>query len=195
MTDGNHRREPSAGERLHWLSGTAKRWIAAVVLIIVVCLVGTSLSYGLFSDSAANAQNVVSAGSMTQTNTAENGAIMGATGLVPGESVEGTATIKNVGDASGDFTLLATNLQDVPGPNGGKLSARLNLKVFQTGVSLPIFNGPIDQLRENLGTWAPEEERSYRFVVTFPDGSAATDNPAQKSTFTVTFEWNAVQAS
>jgi hypothetical protein len=193
VTDRNHRREPSAGERLHWLSRTAKRWILAVVLIVVVCLVGTSLSYGVFSDSTANAQNVVSAGSMTQTNTAENEAIMGANDLVPGDSVEGTATIKNVGDASGDFSLLVTNLQDVPGPSGGKLSARLNLKVFEVGVSLPIYNGTIDKLHEDLGTWAPDEQRSYRFVVTFPEGTDAADNPAQKSKVTATFEWQAVQ--
>ena len=181
-------------ERLRWLRRTAMRWILAVVLLVVAVLVVSGWSLGLFSDSTTNARNVVTAGSMTQTNTAENAAIMGAENMVPGDVVEGTATIENVGGARGDFTLVVVDVVDTPGPKGGKLSERLNLKVFEVGTTLPIYSGEIGELEEPLGTWEPEEERSYRFVVTFPDGIAATDNPAQKSKVAATFEWNAVQA-
>lgn len=182
-------------ERLRWLRRTAMRWILAVVLLMVAVIVVSGWSFGLFSDSSANAENVVTAGSMTQTNTAENAAIMGAEDMVPGDVVEGTATIENVGDARGEFTLVVVDMVDTPGPKGGKLSERLELKVFEVGVALPIYNGPIDQLHESLGTWEPHEERSYRFVVSFPDGIAATDNLMQLSTVTATFEWNAVQVN
>ena len=41
---------------------------------------------------------------MTQINSAENDSDHGRGRLVPGDVVEGTATIQNVGDARGDFT-------------------------------------------------------------------------------------------
>ena len=62
-------------------------------------------------------------------------------------------------------------MDDEPGPDGGLLSERLVLKVFETGTGEAIYNGPLADLDADLGTWAPEEERGYDFEVTFPDAS------------------------
>ena len=53
---------------------------------------------------------------MSQVNSADNTAIMGASDMVPGDVVEGSATIENVGDASGDFTLTSKDVAGDPGP-------------------------------------------------------------------------------
>ena len=194
MTTDLDQAAPSAAERLRWLGTTASRWILAIVLLLVAALVGASWTLGLFTSSSANPKNTVSAGSMTQDNTADNAAIMGATGMIPGDVVEGSATIKNVGDTKGDFTLLVKDVTDVPGPNGGVLSASLTLQVFDEDHAAPIWDGPLGELDVDLGTWQPDEERTYRFEVSFPAQGAPVDNSFQRSKTTAEFEWNAVQA-
>ncbi len=187
--------EVSAGERLRWLRRTAKRWALAIVLLVVATLVGASWTYGVFTSSSANPRNVVTAGSMTQSNSADNAAIMGTDDLVPGDVVEGVAKIQNVGGARGDFALTVTEVVDTPGPDGGNLSERLMLEVFEDGGAQPIYDGPLPDLDEDLGTWEIDEERDYRFVVTFrgaPGG--AGDNAFQGSSVTATFTWHAIQS-
>jgi hypothetical protein len=183
-----------ARDRLRWLRRTAKRWFLAIALLVVALLVGANWSYGLFSDSTTNPRNVVSAGSMSQTNTADNAAIMGATSLVPGDVIVGTATIVNEGGARGDFTLNVTDVKDEPGAGGGQLSTRLTVKVFDLDLAAPVYNGPLVGLDVSLGTWEVNEERSYRVEVRFPGQPGSADNPFQRSKVTATFEWNAIQA-
>ena len=117
---------------------------------------------------------------------AGNAAIMGASHLVPGESVEGSATIENVGDAAGDFTLTATDVTSTPGPKGGSLVARLRLSAYDDATGTSLYSGQIDELNLSLGTWAPGESRTYRFAVAFPEGTDADDNRFQLSTITAT---------
>lgn len=180
-------------ERLAWLRRSTATWALVLLLLVVAVLVGTSWSLGLFSSSSASPHNVVSSGSMSQVNSADNAAIMGAADMVPGDAAEGTASIRNAGDARGDFTLTAADLEDQPGPGGGVLSSRLRLEVTEQGVDEPVYVGPLTSLDVDLGTWAPEEERSYVFLVRLPAGDPGADNAFQGSSVTVTFEWNAVQ--
>lgn len=182
-------------DRLRVLRQNATTWILTLSLLVVALLVGVAWSAGLFSSSSANARNVVSAGSMTQVNSADNVAIMGASDLVPGDVVEGSATIQSVGDARADFTLTVQDVLDEPGPGGGLLSTRLQLEVFESDLAQPIYSGPLAGLDVSLGTWAVDEERSYRFVATLPEGpDEGADNPYQGSKVTATFVWQAVQA-
>ena len=118
---------------------------------------------------------------------------MGADDMVPGDRVEGVATIRNVGGARGDFTLTVKDVQDVPGPNGGLLSSPLRLIVFEDEATRPIYQGPLTGLDVSLGTWQVDEERTYRFEVGFPESTNNADNKFQESTVTATFEWNAIQ--
>ena len=185
-------RVASPRERLAWLTRNATTWVLALVLLVIAGAVGASVTLGLFGSSSANPRNVVSAGSMSQVNSAGNAAIMSAQGLVPGERVEGEATIQNAGDARGDFRLLATDVEDDPGSGGGLLSERLVLRVEDADVGEQVYEGPLGELDADLGTWAPEETHRYVFVVTFP--AHADDDAFQRSTLTATFVWDAVQA-
>ena len=194
MGDAAVSEEPSVAERLRFLGRNASRWILALVLLVVAVAVGVSWTLGAFDSSSANPRNTVSAGSMSQDNSSDNSAIMAATDLVPGDVVDGTATIRNVGDAHGEFTLSVKDVEDDPGPAGGALSSWLRVKVFDEDIDQPIWSGPLDALDVDLGTWSPDESHSYRFEITFPQAGASVDNRYQESRVTVTFEWNAVQA-
>ena len=185
---------PSVADRLGYLVRTSSRWVVAIVLLVVALVVGVSWTFGLFSSSTANPKNTISAGSMSQDNSADNTAIMGAGDMLPGDRVEGSATIENVGDAEGRFTLRVKEVDDRPGPSGGALSSWLRLTVYDEAQSEAIWSGTLDQLDVDLGTWSPGESRSYRFVVTFPQAGTAVDNTYQRSRVTAAFEWHAVQA-
>jgi hypothetical protein len=184
--------DASARDRLRWLGRTASMWMLAILLLVVAVLVGVTWTLGLFTSSAPNPKNTVSAGSMSQDNSADDSAIMGAGDLLPGDSVEGSATIENVGDARGDFTLRVKDIEDEPGPNGGALSSWLALKVFE-GTEV-IWSGPLGKLQANLGTWSPGESHTYTFEITFPSAGTSVDDAYQGSRVTATFEWHAVQA-
>ena len=186
--------EPSVNERLRWLRRNMTTWLLVLVLLVVAVAVGVTVTLGVFSDESANAKNVVSAGSMSQVNSADHAAIMGATDLVPGQQVSGDVTIRNAGDASGDFRLVVEDVDDQPGPGGGVLSTRLVLRVEEAGTGAVVYDGPLGDLDADLGTWAPEEERGYRFVVTVPASSVSVDDAYQRSDVIATFVWDAAQS-
>ena len=179
--------------RLSWLVRNTRTTVLALALLVLSLAVGATWSFGLFSSESANPQNVVTSGSMSQVNSADNAAIMSASDLVPGQSVEGTATIRNEGDASGTFTMRVIDLVDTPGPAGGRLSDALRVTVVERGADSPVYDGPMRGLEAALGTWNPEEERTYDVTVSLPDRETA-DDAYQLSTVTATFEWRAVQA-
>jgi spore coat-associated protein N len=186
--------EVRAADRFRWLRRTMSMWLLTVALLVVALAVGVTWSAGLLSSASANPRNVVAAGSMSQVNSADNAAIMGAVDLLPGDTVEGTVTIRNAGDAQGDFVLTVQDVVDDPGPAGGTLSATLHLRVIDTGSGRRVYDGQFDELDISLGTWLPDEERTYRFVVSFPESASGTDDDYQFSKFTATFEWNAIQS-
>src|SRR5262249_7070488 len=149
-----------------------RRLVLALVLLVLALVVGVTWSLGLFSSSSANPDNVISSGSMHQTNSADDQAIMSAADLVPGQSVEGTATIRNEGGGSGAFALKVVHLADSPGPAGGRLSDALRVQVVQRGVGSPVYDGPLRGLQAGLGTWPPNQERTYDFTVSLPGRGA-----------------------
>lgn len=192
MTDV--RDDPHVGDRLRWLRRNVTTWLLVAILLVVAAAVGVTYTLGVFSADAPNPENVVSAGSMSQVNSADHAAIMGAHDLVPGEQARGDVTIRNAGDARGDFRLVVQDVVDQPGPGGGLLSTRLVLRVREAGLGIAVYTGSLAGLDVDLGTWAPEEERSYEFVVTLPASTASIDNAYQRSDVTATFVWDAVQS-
>ena len=95
-------------------------------------------------------------------------------------------------------------MQDTPGPNGGLLSARVQLVLFDvTDVQHPvtIYAGPPAGLQAvALGTLAPGNHRDYLFAATLPDSGlpgspAAGDNLFQGSALSLGFEWRATSAA
>lgn len=188
------REEPTVAERLHWLRRNMAAGALVLGLLVVAVVVGVSYTYGVFSAESANPTNVVTTGSMTQVNSADNAAFMSGHDLVPGDRLDGAVTVRNEGDAQGAFRLVADDVDDDPGPGGGLLSQRLTLRVVEAGSGKEVYVGRVADLAADLGTWGPGEERGYEFVVTFPSGTAAEDNSYQRSSFTVTYVWDAVQS-
>jgi hypothetical protein len=187
----------SGRKRLGWLLRNTKLWIVALVLLALAAGLAVA-SVSLFTSSSANPQNTFTAGALSHSNSKEGAAILTATGMVPGETETGRVTIENTGDASGKFRLSKSNLTDTPGPNGGKLSEVLRLKVVDTtGIPRTIYYGAYNAMPSiSLGTWDQDEQHTYEFRVTFPEGgvppSATTgDNAYQGSSTKIQFNWDA----
>ncbi|MFL5845333.1 MAG: LamG domain-containing protein [Solirubrobacteraceae bacterium] len=134
-----------------------------------------------------------STGALTIANSRDGQAILTAAPMVPGTSTSGTINLENTGDSTETLTLDAGQATDSPGPGGGRLSQRLVLRVedVSTSVTQTVYSGPLTQLDlAALGTLDKHERRTYRFVVTFPDGGAnGADNAYQGSSASIDFEW------
>lgn len=182
----------AAAERLDWLARNLRLWILALLLVLISTFVAVTYTYGLFSSTSANPRNTATAGSMTQDNTADDAAILAAHDLVPGQTAQGMATITNVGDAAGVFTLSGEDVVDVPGPNGGHLSQVLDVSIVEAPGDTVVYSGPVAAFDTvSLGTWQPDEQRSYDITVSLPGGAG---NRYQGSEASMTFVWDAVQS-
>jgi hypothetical protein len=187
----------SGRKRLGWLLRNSKLWIIALIVLALAAAVAVA-SVSVFTSSSANPDNTFTAGNLSQSNSKDGAAILTAANMVPGDSEDGRVTIQNTGDVDGDFRLSASDLADTPGPNGGKLSQALRLKVVDTfGIPRTLYNGPYAAMPAiDLGSWSKGEQHTYEFTVTFPDsgvpGSATTGDNAYKSSSTkIQFNWDA----
>jgi hypothetical protein len=169
-----------------------------VALLAVGAVVGSGAS---FTSKSANPSNTFSAGSLAQSNSKEGAAVLTASKMVPGAlPTNGTVTITNSGDVAGTFTLSKTSFTDTAGPNGGKLSEVLDLKVedvTKAGSPVSVYSGKVGAMgTQSLGEFKASEARTYQFTITFPNGgtppSATTgDNAYKGSSMSVGYQWDA----
>ena len=134
-------------------------------------------------------------GALAIANSRAGQAVFSATAMRPGEGVSGTVQIGNDGELPGRFKVRASGVNDVAGPNGGLLSERVELVLFDvTNVQHPItvYAGtPADFDLIDLGVFAPGASRSYLFAATLPDGNPQSDNLYQGAALGLGFEWQA----
>jgi spore coat-associated protein N len=157
-------------------------------------------SSAIFTSSWANPENTFTSGILSQSNSKDGSAILTADKMVPGQSANGTVEITDTGDVAGDFKVDSSNLTDTPGPNGGRLSTALQLKVEDiTNATSPVsvYDGAYNAFPlKSLGRWNAGEKHTYRFTVTFPDSgvppsSTTGDNAYVRSSTKIDFNWSA----
>jgi spore coat-associated protein N len=138
-------------------------------------------------------------GDLRISNSRDGQAIFQFSGLAPGRSVSGTVRLTNGGSIPGDLSLQQLDLQDAPGPNGGRLSqaVRLDITDITGGNSVPTFAGPVRNLASRpLGAIGPGAVREFRFKASLPDGGKPPgptigDNAYAGSGLTMRYAWNA----
>ena len=206
--------EEAAGEqdeqvpsRLRVLWRRRRNLLLALFLLLIAAAVAAG-SLAVFSSESANPENTFSSGSLSIDNNKEGAAIFTAAKMLPGDTAQGTVTIKNSGDASGDFSLSDEGLTDTPGPAGGKLSTALDLTIVDLGpngvpgggddVTPAVYTGRYDALPTvQLGKLDHNEQHTYQFTVTFrdtgvPSGPTTGDNAFESASTKVTYTWDAV---
>jgi hypothetical protein len=153
------------------------------------------------SGRPAKARAVISqaSGDLRVANSRDGHAIFQAHGLAPGGSVTGTLQLSNTGSLTGDLGLDQLQVEDAPGPYGGRLSDAVYLDVQDVtgGNAVPVFSGHLGELHSRaLGSIAPGEVRTYRFTASLPDGGApptptSGDNAYLGSALSVRYSWKA----
>jgi spore coat-associated protein N len=170
--------------------------LAAVGAVAAAC-VATGAAPSEPSDAHAVLTNAT--GDLQISNSRDGQAIFQFSGLAPGRSVTGTVRLTNSGSMPGDLSLQQLDLQDAPGPNGGRLSQAVHLDITDItgGNSVPTFAGPVrDLASQPLGAIGPGAAREFRFQASLPDGGTPTgptigDNAYAGSGLTMRYAWNA----
>jgi spore coat-associated protein N len=184
-------------QRVTALWQASPRKLVGALFVLMLAAMMAVASGASFTSTSANVGNVVTAGTLSHTNSANT--ILNVTKLMPGKSASGTVTIGNDGDGAGVFTLQKSNLVDsdpsVP------FSAKLDLLIEDvTDPANPTvkYNGKVGGMGTRaMGTIAAGANRTYKFTVTFPDGGVpsgpgAGDNLYKNAQTTVDYNWESV---
>ena len=185
------------------MSRTKALWASSprkIMAALFAVLAATALAVGSganFNSTSANPSNVLSAGTMSQSNSKAGAAILTADHLKPGDSTNGTVDIQNTGDVNGTFTLLQSSVVDLPASPA--FSQLLTLKVEDLGDPACVSSCPAvatvylgnvsDMASLPLGTYAAGDTHRYRFTATFPNGTATHDNPYAGAVTTVGYSF------
>jgi spore coat-associated protein N len=163
-----------------------RRLLIALLLILIAAAIAV-LSTAVFTSSDANAGNLFASGTLQVES--DDGAILSAERMVPGDTVTGSVGVENTGDVSGTFSVTSENLQNTGG--SPPLSNVLTLEIVeQGGTSNPIYEGPLHPVDEELPpSWPGGEQRTYDFTVTMEQEAG---NEYQGKSSEVTFRWTAV---
>ncbi len=175
---------------------TSPRKVLAALLVVLVAA-GVAVGSGAnFNSATANPSNTFSSGTLAQSNSKANQAILTASNLKPGGSATGTLDIANTGSVSGVFTLTKSTPADTPASPA--LSAKLTLVITDQGdpdcrsgcpAASQVYSGTVAGMGSiPLGTFAANQKRRYQFVVTFPDsGTQGGDNAYQGASTSVDY--------
>lgn len=177
----------------------ARRLAYPLALLAIAGLAALSVPRAQEPLAAAPVAEAAS-GSLSVWNTRSGEALLRADRLAPGDSTSGVVSIGNAGTVSGFFSLAQAGLDDRPGPNGGRLSDRLDLvvaDVTKPGAPLVVYSGKLgDMTSQPLGQMAPGEVRTFRFTASLPEGQSAVgaggDNAVAGSATVATFRWLAI---
>lgn len=171
------------------------RATATLLATVAMALTAIGLAFAVPGEppEEVRAELAAASGAVHIVNSREGQAVFAVGSMRPGEGVSGRVRIGNGGDVSGRFAVRAAGLSDTPGPNGGRLSERVELVLFDvTDVHMPVtvYAGQPSQLGEiELGTIAAGGQRDYLVAMTLPEGSG--DNLYQGSAVSLGFEWRA----
>jgi hypothetical protein len=137
------------------------------------------------------------------TQTAANQALIRMFNARPGQVARGTTLVTTTGTAS-TMQVRTTNLQDIAGPNGGKLIASKRLWIDVRCVAAPcphnpvVYKGPLALMgTRSVGTWLPGAHRTYSVRVWLlrgglPPTTSGGDNLYQHSTARFGLVWTAI---
>lgn len=165
---------------------SSPRLIALTALAVLSLALGATLLSGASFTSHSQNPARLTAGSLQLSSSKPGQSIVGASGMVPGDSRVGSISIVNEGDVAGNVTL---GLDELVESGSAKLSAVLELTVQDvTGTPVQLWSGKLGTLGSvEVGSFAPSQNREFRFTLAWPPGS--TDPGLQGATTSFAFEW------
>lgn len=182
--------------------GVLQQPLRRLLLGLAAVLLATGFAVGSganFTSVSANGGNVIRAGIVSVTTSADGKAAFTVSALAPGHSATDTVDVVNSGDLSAAYTVTATSLVDAPASPA--LSAKLDLVVKDLGdpgcssgcpAAVTRYSGKLSALDSvALGTWAPGAKHRIAFTVGMPDGGSGAENAYQGASSTLDLTWRA----
>ena len=188
-------------QRVSALWQASPQKLVGALLVLMLAAMMAVASGASFTSTSANVGNIVTAGTLTHSNTTGNPdhTILNVDNLMPGKSASGTVTLGNTGDGDGVFSLQKSNLVDSDPAH--PFSAKLDLVIED--VTDPLaptvkYTGKLGAMGTRaMGTILAGQSKTYKFTVTFPDGGVPTapdagDNIYKNASVTVDYDWESV---
>jgi hypothetical protein len=158
------------------------------LLVIVGTVLSAALALSVGESRELPSLRATAGGGMELVSSRDGQAVLTVSRLAPGGSAEGTLVLSNAAPADQRLTLSTADLRDVPGPGGGVLSERLDLRVERGGDV--VFAGKLADLESlDLGDLPPGASHGFRFVVTLPESGPAVDTAYAGSSVEVGWSW------
>ncbi len=187
-------------KRMRVLFGNRRMMLLATLAILVLAAAAIIASGASFTASKSNNLNVFTAGQLTL-NDSITGPVVSFTTpghMTPGDAASGTVTIDTVGSTVIADVSLTTALTGAAG-----LQDKLQLTIQEVdgsgaAVGAPLFaTASMSSLDTtfDLGTWAPNTTKHYKFTVAWPNGDNAGDNAVMGQGCGFDLTWSAVADS
>jgi hypothetical protein len=141
-----------------------------------------------FTSQSGNTISAVTAGTLTQSNSKDGGAIFNLVDLKPGDVLNGTLTLTNTGSLPAKFSL--TEVSSANAFAGANLTLSITDVTAGTTVYDGTFGGLVDGAASALGTFQKGDAHQYKFTVKLAQDAP---NSEQGKTASATYRWDAVQ--
>lgn len=143
-----------------------------------------------FTSTSANTISSVTSGTLSQSNSKADKAILNLTNIKPGDTVNGALTITNTGSLAADFSLTETSSTTTF--SDPYLTLVITNTTTGTSVYSGTFGGLVDGAKTPLGTVAAGVANNFTFAVHLADDAP---NTQQNKTASAAYAWNSVQAA
>lgn len=142
-----------------------------------------------FTSTSSNTISAVTAGTLTHSNSKADAAIFNLTNMKPGDTLNGSLTLKNTGSLPAAFSLTETSSANA------FTGANLKLTIKDSAApSTPVYDGTfgglVDGTKNALGTFAAGESHTYTFTVTLDQNTPDAD---QGKSASAAYKWDSVQ--
>jgi spore coat-associated protein N len=162
------------------------------ILVPLATLLGAAAiavgSGATFDSTTANTISSVTTGTLSQTNSKADKAILTLTEMKPGDTVNGSLVISNTGSLPADFSLTETS------STNQFADKNLTLAITNSTTGASVYNGTfgglVDGAKSALGAIAPGAAATYTFSVHL---DVNADNTQQGKTATAAYRWDSVQ--
>ena len=167
----------------------SRRFLAPLVTLGIAgaLVVGSGAD---FTSASSNAASIVTAGSLTQSNSRDGQAVFNLTNVKPGDTVKGSVVLKNTGTLPEKFSVTETTTSSFA-------TGVLSMVVTETKgtTTTEIFNGAFGAFAataRSLGTFTAGESRTYTYTVTL---AQTADNTNQGKTASAAYAWTGNQTT
>lgn len=143
-----------------------------------------------FTSESNNTISAVTAGTLQQTNSKDGGAIFDLSNLKPGDTLNGSLTLKNTGSLPAAFSLTETSSAN--GFTGSNLTLTITNTTTGSSVYNGTFGGLVDGAKTDIGVVEPGVANNFTFTVKL---ASTTPNDDQGKTASAAYKWDSVQLS